>query len=771
MTVVAKPEHEETTGPASASFKVIGTRPLRHDGVDKVTGRAQYGADIHLPGMLHGKVLRSPHAHARIVAIDTRRAAALPGVLAVVTAADLPQPAGPLAELDEQARQMQYRRDNLLARDKVLYEGHAVVAVAATDPHVAEEAVALIDVQYEVLPAVVDVQAAMADDAPILLDAVRTTEMGWPRGTTPTNVAAHIQFRQGDPAQGFAAATVIVERDFHLATVHQGYIEPHTATAQWNNDGFIAVWTSTQGSHSARQQIAEILDLPVSRLKVTPTEIGGGFGGKNTIYVEPVAALLSRKAGHHPVKVTMTRAEVFRASGPTSASYIHVKLGADATGHLTAAQAELVYAAGAYPGSPIWSGATGLLAAYRVDNFLIDGYDVLVNRPSTADYRAPGAPNAAFAAETVIDELCEKLGMDPLEFRLRNGVKEGDRNIEGGVFRRIGFLETLEAVRTHPHYGAPLPGENCGRGVAAGYWMNWGGKSSVAASVNADGAVSLALGSIDVGGSRVAIAMQLAEALGIPVTQVRPQVVDTDSVGYNDTSGGSRVTFSTGLAVYELAQKIIQEMSARLAALWEVDPATVHYADGVFAVAEHHLTFSEAAAELDAQKPIVAAAAVHPPDAGPAFAVHMVDVAVDPETGKVTILRYTAAQDVGCAVHPSYVEGQIQGAVAQGVGWALHEGYIYDAAGHLTNPTFLDYRMPTALDLPMLETVAVEVPNPAHPYGVRGVGEPPIVPPVAAIANAIYHAIGVRLTATPMSPDRILAALWAKADATAASRS
>ncbi len=765
MTVAAKPEHEAATGSASPSFKVIGTSPIRHDGVDKVTGRARYGADIRLPGTLYAKVLRSPHAHARILAIDTSRAEALPGVVAVVTAADLPQPAGTLQELDGSALDLQYQRDNFLARDKVLYEGHAVAAVAATDLNLAEEALALIDVQYEVLPAIVDVRAAMADGAPILFESLRTTEMGWPRGDKPTNVTSHIQFRQGDPAQGFANAAVIVEREFRTETVHQGYIEPPVTTALWNYDGFITTWSTTQGSHNSRGQIADALGLPVTRIKVIPTEIGGGFGGKNTVYVEPVAALLSRKAGHCPVKLSMTRAEVLRCAGPTSASYIRVKAGADAAGHITAAQVELDYAAGAYPGSPVGSGARGMFAPYNIPNIVIDGYDVVVNRPSTADYRAPGATNAAFASETVIDELCEKLGMDPIEFRLLNGVKEGDRRIDGPTFRRIGFLETLEATRAHPHYTAPISGPYVGRGVAAGFWPNWGGKSSVSASVNGDGAVSLTLGSIDIGGSRVAIAMQLAEALDIPVTQVKPQVVDSDSVGYNDTSGGSRVTFSTGLAVIDLAHKLIAEMSARLAALWEADPAEVHYQDGVFTVAEHRLTFAEAAAELDADRPIVAAASVHPPEAGPGFAVHIVDVAVDPETGKVSILRYTAAQDVGRAVHRVNVEGQIQGAVVQGIGWALHEEYIYDAAGHLTNPTFLDYRMPTALDLPMLDVVIVEVPNPGHPYGVRGIGEPPIIPPVAAVANAIYAAVGVRLTAAPMTPGRILAALQAKAQA------
>lgn len=745
-------------------YKVIGSRPLRPDGVDKVTGRAIYGADVKLPGMLYGRVLRSPHAHARIVSIDVSAALALRGVRAVITAQDLPSIGDKIADLGESTVNLRYASNNILAHDKVLYHGHAVAAVAADNVHIAEEALALIKVEYEVLPHVLDGKQAMSTDAPILLDDLRTNELG-KLGDVPTNVAEHIRHQRGDLDKGFAEADVIVERTFHTATVHQGYIEPQNATALWNEDDQVFVWCSTQGAFSVQEQLAELLQIPISRITVTPTEIGGGFGGKINVYLDPLAALLSRKAGHRPVKMTMTRAEVLTSTGPTSGSYIRVKMGAQRDGKLTAAQAELIYEAGAYPGSPVGAGCSVIFAPYRLENLQIDGYDVVVNRPKASAYRAPGGTNAAFASETVVDELAEKLGIDPIEFRLRNAVREGDRRPDGPEYKRIGLIETLEAARSHPHYTAPLIGKHRGRSVAAGYWGNWGGKSSATATVNSDGTVNLIEGSTDIGGSRASIAMQLAETLGISYEDIRPQVVGTASVGYNDVTGGSRTTFGTGWAVYEVGKKILAEMRQRAAEYWDVPVESVQVADGAFAHNGDQMSFRELAGKLDT--PVTASASVHPQNYGPGFGVHIVDVEVDVETGKVEILRYTAAQDVGKAIHPSYVEGQLQGGVAQGVGWALNEEYVYDDKGRLVNASLLDYRMPTALDLPMIDTALVEVFNPGHPYGVRGVGETPIVPPAAAVANAIYQATGVRMTELPMSPARIVATLAAKStDAT-----
>lgn len=743
----------------ASTYKVIGSRPLRPDGVDKVTGRALYGADVKLPGMLHGKVLRSPHAHARILSIDFSAARALPGVRAVVTAQDLPSIGDQMADLGESTVNLRYVSNNILAHDKVLYYGHAVAAVAADNVHVAEEALALIKVEYERLPHVLDGKQAMLPEAPILLSDLRTNELG-KLGDAPTNVASHLCHQRGDLAAGFAQADVVVERTFQTAMVHQGYIEPQTVTALWNEDDQLSIWCSTQGAFSVQEQLAELLQVPLSRITVTPTEIGGGFGGKINVYLDPVAALLSRKAGHRPVKMTMTRAEVLAGTGPTSGSHIRVKMGARRDGTLTAAEAELIYEAGAYPGSPVGAGCSVIFGPYRLENLQIDGYDVVVNRPKTAAYRAPGGTNAIFASETVIDELAEAVGLDPVEFRLRNAVREGDPRPDGPEYRRIGLMETLEAARTHPHYQTRLTGKHRGRGFAVSAWFNWGGKSSATATVNKDGTVNLIEGSTDIGGSRASIAMQLAETLGVAYDDIRPQVVGTAGVGYNDVTGGSRTTFGTGWAVYEVGKALLAEMGRRAADYWDVPAESVHAENGVFAHNGDRLTFRELAGKLDV--PVTASAAVHPQGYGPGFGAHIVDVEVDVETGKVTILRYTAVQDVGKAIHPSYVEGQLQGGVAQGVGWALNEEYIYDAQGRLVNASLLDYRMPTALDLPMIDTVLVEVPNPGHPYGVRGVGEVPIMPPAAAVANAIYQAVGVRMAELPMSPARMAAALAAQ---------
>jgi CO/xanthine dehydrogenase Mo-binding subunit len=540
--------------------------------------------------------------------------------------------------------------------------------------------------------------------------------------------------------------------------VHQGYIEPQNGTAQYNPDGQVTIWCSTQGSFGVREQVSEILELPISNIRVIPMEIGGGFGGKNGVYLEPLAVLLSKKSGYRPVKLTMSRADVLAATGPTSGSYIKVKMGADANGKITAAEATLLYEAGAYPGSPVGGAMVVMFAPYNIENGRVDGYDIVVNKPRTAAYRAPGGTNAAYAAETVVDELAEKLGMDPIEFRLLNGVKDGDRRIDGAAFKSIGYLETLQAAKDSDHYQSPPPtGPYTGRGFASGFWFNHGGKSSATATVNNDGTVNLLEGSVDIGGSRTSLSMQLAETLGIAAEDIRPAIADTSEVGYTEGTYGSRTTFATGLAVIETGKALVEKMKERAALVWEVDKETVQFENGIFSSGEHNLTFKELAAKLDETGgSAIASAAVQARGAIPGFAAHIVDVEVDPDTGKVDILRYTAVQDVGKAIYPAYVESQIQGGVAQGVGWALNEEYLYDEQGHLLNSSWLDYRMPVALDLPMIDTILVEVPNPNHPYGVKGVGEVCIVPPPGAIANAIHNAVGIRMTDLPMSPARVV---------------
>ncbi len=634
-----------------------------------------------------------------------------------------------------------------------------MAAVAATSPHVAEEALKLIRVEYEPLPAVTWVLDAMRDDAPLCHDNVFTNEMG-KIGTKPTNISAHLHFEKGDVERGFAEADLVIEREFKTASVHQGYIEPHVSTALWNHDGHLTIWTSTQGSFSAAQQTAELLQIPVSQVTVVPCEIGGGFGGKITVYLEPVAAILSRKCGR-PVKMLMTRADVFEGTGPTPGSFMRVKLGAKKDGRLTAGEAWLAYDAGAYPGGMIGPGCMCVFSCYDLAHARVDGYDVVLNKPKTAAYRAPGATQAAFACESVIDELAEKLKIDPIEFRLKNAVKEGSRRVDGPVYPRIGFIETLEAAKNSDHWRSKLTGPYRGRGIASGFWFNIGLKSSAAANVNSDGTVTLIEGSTDIGGTRTSIAMQLAETLGLSAADVHPQVADTDSVGYTDVTGGSRVTFATGLAAYHVGLDLREQMAARTALLWECQPAEVKWDDGTFrGPAGKAISFKELAGKLNQTGgPVVGRATVDPEGPSNGFGTHIVDVEVDPDTGKVTILRYTAIQDAGKAIHPSYVEGQMQGGSVQGIGWALNEEYFYDDQGRMRNASYLDYRMPTAFDLPMIDTIIVEVPNPAHPYGVRGVGETPIVAPPAAVANAICRAIGRRMPELPMSPPKVWKAL------------
>ncbi|MBG99576.1 MAG: oxidoreductase [Solibacterales bacterium] len=748
-------------------YRVLGTRPVRHDGADKVTGRAIYGADIQLTGLLHGAILRSPHAHARIKSIDTSKAKSLPGVKAVTTSKDFPEVGNKIAPSGAGGAgpaPLKKVQSNILAMDKVLYKGHAIAAVAATNIHVAQEAIELIEVDYEILPPVLTALDAMEKDAPILHDDLKTIELD-EQTNTVSNVSNHYQFKLGDADKGFEKADIVIEREFDTATVHQGYIEPHAGTALWNNDGRVHVWCSTQGSFTVRSVTALVLDLPESSVKVTPLEIGGGFGGKIPVYLDPVAALLSKKSGK-PVKIVMSRQDVLEGSGPTPGSHMKVKIGATKDGNLVAAQAVLAFEAGAYPGAMVVPAGMCVFSAYDIEDVTVDGYDVVVNKPSTAAYRAPGAPNAAFATETVIDEIAQKLQIDPIDFRKKNAATEGTRRADGPKHRRIGCTELLEAMEEHPHYQSPLEGSNRGRGVAIGFWFNVGFQSSCAISVNPDGTVALVEGSTDIGGTRTSVSMQAAEVLGLKIQDVQPTVVDTDSVGYTDLTGGSRVTHSTGMAAIQAAEDIKQQMIKRVAKLWDTEFDQIEFDDGTFRLKsdrDKQLSFKEVAAKAASTGgPIVGRATVNPGSAAGSFAGNIVDVEVDPETGKTTVLRFTAFQDAGKAIHPSYVEGQMQGGSVQGIGWALNEEYYMTPDGVMANSSLLDYRTPTSLDLPMIDTVIVEVANPDHPFGVRGVGEANIVPPTPAIANAIHNALGVRLRKLPMNPVRVMEAIWEK---------
>src|SRR5438477_3075194 len=741
----------------------LGTRTIRPDALSKVTGRARFGADFNLPGQLIGRVLRSPHPHARIVAIDTSRAEALPGVKAVITRddfADQPSEFIPAGEM-----MMNYKDvvRNVLAREKALYEGHAVAAVAATSAAIARRALKLIDVTYEVLPHVIDVEEAMRPGAPLLHDDLFTAGVE-PKPDKPSNIAKRVEIVLGDVEAGFKQADVIVERDFKTAPVHQGYIEPHAALASVSEDGSAELWCCTQGHYIVRAHCARLLGLDIGKVRVTASEIGGGFGGKTVVYLEPLAIALSRKA-KRPVKMVMSREEVFKSSGPTSGATVRVKMGATKDGKFVAGFAELKYQAGAFQGSPVQPGTMCAYAPYDMENVHVIGYDVVSNRPKVAAYRAPGAPISEYAVESVVDEIAKKLGLDPIELRMMNAAHEGTKAAYGPKFGPIGLEETLNSIKKTEHWNTPLRKWQ-GRGVASGFWFNIGGETSVSLTVNEDGTISLMAGTPDIGGLRAALSSVAADELGVPYDKVRPIIGDTGSVSFNFLTGGSRSAFSGSMAIVEAAKQIKSELIARACKLWGLKPEQVAWErDRVRPIgnaADERQPMSVADFAKVAGKtggPIGGVGRLNAQGAGPSLGTHLVDLEVDPETGRVTILRYTVAQDAGKALHPAYVEGQFQGGAVQGIGWALNEEYVYGADRKLQNAGFLDYRMPVASDVPMIDAILVEVANPKHPYGVRGVGETPIVPPLGAIANAMESATGIRFTELPMSPPKVLKAL------------
>ena len=744
-------------------YKVIGTRPIRHDGYDKVTGRAQYGADLKLPGMLIGAVLRSPHAHARIKNLDTTDAEKMDGVFAVMTAKDLPRLTDAERGNSEESGSEKHLSENVMAFDKVLYKGHVVAAVAAKDQNTALEAVKKIKVEYQILKSVTNVDQAMAPGAPILLEDFSGDHLG--KKVRKTNIAAHVRHNVGDVDAAFKKAELIIEKEVNMQTVHQGYIEPHNATAVWDEEDRIKVWTSTQGAFDVRDSVSKVLGLGVSRIRVTPMEIGGGFGGKIPIYLEPIAAVLSKKS-RRPVKAMMNRTDVFDATGPGPGGKVKVKIGIDSKGKMLAAYADIRLEAGGYPEAFIEAAAKCVFSCYEIPSMRIDAYDVLVNKASSAPYRAPASPQVAFATETVVDEICLQKKFDPIDFRLMNVATKGTRTALGPKYRTIGLQECLEAAKNSDQWKSrldsePSSGKKRGRGIASGYWFNIGFKSSVNLALNSDGIVSLTEGSTDIGGTRASIAMQAAEVLGIPAENIRPTVVDTDSIGHTDVTGGSRTTYATGYAAYKAAYKLIDEIIEKAALKWDINKNDVEYSDGVIKSKTDSaltMTIQEIASDSPGG-PIVSSASVDLEEAGGGFAVHIVDLEIDEETGKTDVVNYTAIQDVGKAIHPSYVEGQMQGGAAQGIGWALNEEYFMSDDGVMLNSSYLDYRMPISLDLPMINTIIVEVPSEEHPFGVRGVGEPPIVPPIPAIGNAITNALGLRLLSTPMKPSRIIEAL------------
>ncbi|MFM5907674.1 MAG: xanthine dehydrogenase family protein molybdopterin-binding subunit, partial [Novosphingobium sp.] len=603
-------------------FKVVGTRPVRPDGVDKVTGKAVYGPDFAAAGMLHGAILRSPHPHARIRSIDTAKASALAGVKAVVTSADFPGQESKVVAAGESSSNLQHIAATCMAQGKVLYVGHAVAAVAATTREIAEAALRLIDVDYEVLPHVIEVAEAIADGAPILHEGMITKGLD-PAPDKPSNISACFTLAQGDVDAALAGSAFTASGTYRTAPVHQGYIEPHACVASWGADGQAQMWISSQGHFDLRNQTATVLHMPIGNLRTFPLEIGGGFGGKTGIYLEPVALLLSRKSGR-PVRLTMSREEVFAASGPAPGVVANIAIGADADGTLTGLKLEFWNQSGAFPGSTIHPGVMTALGAYRLPAFQARGWDVLSNFAGTKAYRAPGAPQIAFVVESCLDDLARKLGMDAIDLRLKNAVVPGDPGPVRVPHGAIGFVECLQAAKAHPHWSAPL-GANQGRGMAAAFWGNYGGPSTAAVALASDGSVMVTTGSPDIGGSRASMAIMAAETLQVPYESVRVAIADTGSIGYSMVTGGSRVTFATGKAVVEACREVLATLVSRAASLMGAEEAQVEWRDGAAHGPDGQvLSMAQIAAKSGQfSGPLSAEAAVNPLDYLPAFAVHI----------------------------------------------------------------------------------------------------------------------------------------------------
>ncbi|MBI4296907.1 MAG: xanthine dehydrogenase family protein molybdopterin-binding subunit [Chloroflexi bacterium] len=742
--------------------KVVGQRVPRVDVPDKVTGRAIFAADVAISNALASAVLRSPHAHAKIRRLDVSRARTAEGVAAVITGQDLLQAQG--LTMEEARRLRPALRQHYLAWDKVIYAGQAVAVVAATTQEAAQKALGLIQVDYELLPSVTDVETAMKPGAPALHPnlAVRISA----KVEVSDNVVMRTEIRKGDVAAGFAQADIVLEETFRTQMVHQGYMEPHAVTASVAADGKITVWTTTQGSFSIRQGISQTLNIPDSQLRVIPTEVGGGFGAKAFTLIEPLCVLLAQKAGR-PVKMVMSREEEFIAATPAPPVVYRLKMGATRDGRITAAEGTAIFDAGAFAGEMAPS-AMDSLALYKVPNLSLEHFQVVTNKPPVGAYRAPNHPQGAFASESMLDMIAQSLSLDPLELRLRNAVQDGDATPDGVPLGRIGFKETLQRIREHPIW-REKPKAGRSRGLACGVWTPAALTSTAQLQVTPDGSFALTMGSVDITGVRTTMAQIVAEEFGLDMKEVAVTTGDTDTAGYADVSGGSRTTRTTGTAVLRACQDVKAQLRERAAAQLRVSIEDLEYGDKKFWANGSPKT--SVSIEAIAGKAvfgrgdvIVGHGQCSRLGREPAYAVHVAEISVDRETGQVQVERYVAAQDVGFALNPTLVEGQLQGSAVQGIGWALSEGYVY-RNGILQNPNFLDYRMLTAADLPPIEPVLVEVAAPDGPYGARGVGEPPIIPPLAAVANAVSRAIGIRITSLPMTSEAVWRALKARGQA------
>jgi CO/xanthine dehydrogenase Mo-binding subunit len=755
--------------------KGIGLSILRPDGPEKVTGQVQYVADLNPRGLLHAKLLRSPHAHARILRIDVSRARALPGVRAVLTAADIP----------ELKRKAPTRAHAVLAIDRVVFAGQPVAAVAADELAIAEEALDLIDVQYEVLAVSADPLEAMKPGAPPVADAgteADTSEAqahGSVAGVTTeakpakaVNISQQARIQRGDVAKGFAESDVVIEKTYRVPMVHQGYLEPHAVLAQWDTTGFLTLWASTQGSFNTRSEVADVLELSENRIKVIPMECGGGFGGKIRALCEPITAILARATGR-PVRYVMTRREELEAGMPAPQVIIRLKTGVKRDGTLMALEGEAILESGAFSGAVLAVSGVFLASLYLWPSFDVKGFEVLTHKPSIAAYRAPVAPQTIFAIDSQMEQLAKALGVDPVEFRLRHLQREGDKMANNQPWLSNGGVEVLTRLAEHPlwkkraEWKASSPkGRLRGTGLSLGGWL--GGLQPTGATVrlNPDGSLQVLTGQVDIAGTNIALAQIAATAYGIDIDKVRITTGDTDVAPMTGLSAGSKTIYTVGVAVMEAA-KDARNQTLEIAAK-ELE-ASVHDLEidnekvVVRGVPNKGITLAQIGKKgnlyMSKVQPVLGIS--HPAFSvqAPAFCAQLAKIEVDPETGEVTLHDFVVVQDVGKAINPLAIEGQMQGGAVQSLGMALTEALLYDDKGRLTNPSLLDYRKLTSADLPNIETIIVEKPSPHGPFGARGVGEPPIVPAPAAIANAIEDATGVRLTELPLSPERIALAV------------
>ena len=760
--------------------KGVGLSIPRADGAEKVTGKTEYVADLKPKGMLHAKLLRSPHAHAWIKRIDTSKAKALPGVRAVVIAADIPG-------LKKKAPT---RAHAVLAIDRVVFVGQPVAAVAADELAIAEEACDLIQVDYEVLPAAVDPLDAMQVGAPPVAEAgteADTSEALAHSGVAAAksdakpskavNISQQAKINRGDLAKAFAESDVVIEKTYRIPMVHQGYLEPHAALAQWDQQGNLTLWSSTQGSFNTRSEVADILGLEENQIKVIPMECGGGFGGKIRALCEPITAVLAKACGR-PVRYVMTRREELDAGNPAPQVIIKLKTGCKRDGTLMALDADTIIEAGAFSGAVLTMSAVFIASVYKFPVFEVRGFEVLTHKPSIAAYRAPTAPHTFFAIDSQMELMAQALGVDAVEFRMRHLMQEGDPMANGQKWQSNGAKQVLARIAEHPLWKnrkawSAQSNKNgrglCGTGLAVGGWIPGLQPTGATVRLNPDGSLTVLTGQVDIAGTNIALAQIAASAYGLDLDKVKITTGDTDVAPMTGLSAGSKTIYTVGTAVMEAAKDARKQTLQIAAAEMEAAVEDLEIEDGrvvVRGVPDKGVTLASIGKKgnlyMSKVPPVLGVS--HPAFAvqAPAFAAELARIEVDPDTGQTTIHDFVVVQDAGKAINPLGVEGQMQGGAVQSIGIALTEAMMYDKNGRLMNPSLLDYRKLTAADLPNIETIIVEVPAPAGPFGARGVGEPPIVPAPAALANAVHDATGVRLTELPLSPERIALAIAAK---------